>query len=510
MNKSRTAAPIAFEISGTETLRPTPDILDVLEKDYPLEASIADLVDNSIDARATKILVRLLKREGRLVSLCIADDGHGMNDKNIRQAMQFAARRDYGPKDLGMFGVGLKTASLSQADILTVVSRADRSSPVGRQWTKSGIKKHDWSLNVLTPKSAAHALGGRWGLLGSIARGTVVRWDDVSDFRRLHTGVDDYIDRAIVRIQHHLGLKLHRFLERGKLRIEIDVEDLSSREVGPPSIVSPTNPFPPKSGNGARGFPKLFDVHLPGGQRVHIRGHIWPKKSGDEGYKLGGGKVAEHQGFYFYRHERLIQDGGWCGIIGTNEPHLSLARVEVDIRDELNGYLKVRSNKAGVDVPASFADAVFESRAKDGTNFSEYTAKAQEVYRRRGEQKARPMLQPGSGVPSEVRAALERKNVNFLRGQGCSIAWETLKGSSFLRIDQQNRRLLLNKKFRPMLLRGAHGGKTDLPLLRTLLFFMFEGLLAGDRISAVERLRVDAVQSAIGAALKLERAWANK
>jgi len=59
-----------------------------------------------------------------------------------------------------------------------------------------------------------------------------------------------------------------------------------------------------------------------------------------------------------------------------------------------------------------------------------------------------------------------------------------------------------------MLLRGIHGGKTDLPLLRTLLYFVFESLLAGDRIGAVERLRLDAIQASMNAALKLEEQWA--
>ena len=61
-----------------------------------------------------------------------------------------------------------------------------------------------------------------------------------------------------------------------------------------------------------------------------------------------------------------------------------------------------------------------------------------------------------------------------------------------------------------MLLRGAHGGKTDLPLLRTLLYFTFEHILAGMRIGPVERLRVQALQAAMNAALKLEKQWANK
>jgi hypothetical protein len=499
--------PADLEISGSETLRPTPDILDALEKDYPLEASIADLVDNSIDAKAKKILIRFVKKDRRLISLYVVDDGEGMDSKTLKRAMQFAARRNYGPKDLGMFGVGLKTASLSQANTLTVVSRASGSAAVGRQWTKEGIKKNDWSVNILKPNSVASLLGHQWGLIGSIKFGTVVRWDSIDDFDRIRVDMDGYLERAILRIQHHLGLKLSRFLRRCRITIHIDVEDLDHKDVGPPTEVKEINPFPPGL-NGAKGFPKKLVANLPGAGSLILRCHIWRKKSSDPGYKIG--KVSEHQGFYFYRHDRLIQDGGWCDVIGTTEPHLSLARVEIDIPDRLQTYLKVRSNKAGVDVPATFGDAVFSARARDGMDFRGYIRRAEDIYRSRGKQKARPMLQPGPGVPAEVRNALERESMRFLPGEGCSVIWGKLSGTGLIDIDQDNRTIILNTKYRSMLLRGAHGGKTDLPLLRTLLYFTFESILAGMRIGPVERLRLQALQAAMNAALKLEKQWANK
>jgi hypothetical protein len=507
MEKTDFIAPTDLEISGRETLKPTPDILDALEKDYPLEASIADLVDNSIDAGAKGILIRFVKTRGRLSQLYVADNGRGMDAGALKQAMQFGARRQYGPKDLGMFGVGLKTASLSQADILTVVSRVSGGSVVGRQWTKDGIKKSDWTVNILEADSITSLLNRQWGFIGTIAAGTIVRWDHVTDFDRIRVDMKGYLERALLRIQRHLGLKLHRFLKRGQIKIHIDVEDLDEEEVGPPNPVTATNPFPTFDQNGAKGFPKTFVAKLPDLGSLRMRGHIWRKKSTDAGYKLG--KVAEHQGFYFYRHDRLIQDGGWCEVIGTIEPHLSLARVEIDIPDRLQQYLRVRSNKAGVDVPSSFGDAILKAVSKDGMTFRDFTDRAEEVYRRRGKQKARPMLQPGQGIPAEVRNALERLSIPFLAGEGCSVVWEKL-GGGFVEIDQENRRIILNKKYRSMLLRGAHGGATDLPLLRTLLYFTFESLLAGARIGPVERLRLEADQTSMNAALKLEEQWASK
>jgi hypothetical protein len=505
---SRGSAIAEVEISGHETVAPTPDILDAVERDYKLEASIADLVDNSIDAKARKVLIRFVRKGDRLVSLCVADDGRGIRDADATEAMTFAKRRSYGKSDLGMFGLGLKAASLSQADTLIVLSRAAGDKAVGRQWTKSGIKKRAWQLDFLKPESAAKLLELQWGFIGRIRSGTVVRWDQVNDFERLHSGVDAYLEQHKRRIKNHLGLKFYRFLSNKRIRIEIDEQDADSGQVGPPSEVEPMNPFPPSGASGARGYPKEIMVDLPDAGKLTMRLHIWRKKSRDEGYKLGGGRVAEHQGLYFFRHDRLIQDGGWCGLIATNEPHMSLARIEVDIPDGLAGYLKVRSNKVGVDVPASFEAAVRDARARDKSSFDDYPNKAEETYRRRGEQKARPMVGPGSGIPNEVRKALEKRAIRFVRGQKCSIVWERSTGEGFIHVDQNNRRIVLNKRYRSMLLRGAHGGKTDLPLLRTLLYFVFETLIAGDRVGSVERLRLQAIQASMNAALKLEARWA--
>src|SRR5262249_45698974 len=148
------------------------------------------------------------------------------------------------------------------------------------------------------------------------------------------------------------------------------------------------------------------------------------------------------------------------------------------------------SNKAGVDVPATFGAAIDASRARDGTHFRDFLARAEEIYRRRGEQRAKPMVTPGSGIPAEVRRALDKRSTRFLRGQKCSVRWGKTKGVGFVHVDQENREIQLNGRYRRMLLRGAHGGKTDLPLLRTLLYFVFESLLAGDRIGPVERSRL--------------------
>ena len=85
--------------------------------------AIADLVDNSIDAEAHQISVRVTQRGGQL-QISVADDGGGMSQEVLDQAMRLGSMvdRDFN-SDLGRFGMGLVTASLSMARKCHVITR---------------------------------------------------------------------------------------------------------------------------------------------------------------------------------------------------------------------------------------------------------------------------------------------------------------------------------------------------------------------------------------------------
>ena len=89
---------------------------------YELPQAVADLVDNSIEAQATKVCVDLVF-EGADSWIRIADNGSGMDTDTITESLRIGSIRDYGDDDLGKFGFGLKTASISQCRRLVVASR---------------------------------------------------------------------------------------------------------------------------------------------------------------------------------------------------------------------------------------------------------------------------------------------------------------------------------------------------------------------------------------------------
>ena len=91
---------------------------------YTFEIAVADILDNSISANATEINIYTVANPE--IIFCMLDNGVGMNEPELKEAMRLATRNpeeERNSKDLGRFGLGLKTASFSQSKKLTVISK---------------------------------------------------------------------------------------------------------------------------------------------------------------------------------------------------------------------------------------------------------------------------------------------------------------------------------------------------------------------------------------------------
>ena len=93
---------------------------------YTASAAVADLIDNSIAADARRVEIRFTSMPE--ASVVIVDDGTGLDESALVSAMRFGSsdpRAERTGTDPGRFGLGLKTASLSQCRRLTVASLRD-------------------------------------------------------------------------------------------------------------------------------------------------------------------------------------------------------------------------------------------------------------------------------------------------------------------------------------------------------------------------------------------------
>lgn len=305
---------------------------------YSFEASVADLIDNSLSAQSISIEIRFSPHDDPYVA--ILDDGTGMLPADLTAAMRHGSKNPNlarSEQDLGRFGLGLKTASLSQCRRLTVVSLREGFLS-GRCWDLDHIAlRQDWMLLQL---SDAELTGLPCiDLLQSCGHGTLVLWQN---FDRLGAG-EHSIERALGNrmdlLREHLSLVFHRVLmpTASNSAVAITINNNPVRTFDPfLTRNKATQALPPQ------------DFYLAG-ERVHVQPYILPHISrlSNEDLRLAGGEdgLRRNQGFYVYRNHRLISWGSWFRLV-RQEELTKLARVQVDLSNQLDHLWKLDITKS--------------------------------------------------------------------------------------------------------------------------------------------------------------------
>ncbi|MET8896357.1 ATP-binding protein [Streptomyces albogriseolus] len=460
---------------------------------YGFEVAVADLVDNSIDAGADKIVVHFLRDAERILTLLVIDNGKGMDDADLDAAMTVGRRRDYGDNALGMYGTGLKAASLSHAASLTAVSRTKRSRAAGRRLTAEGIED-SFRCDTVDPRYAQELVDRYDGIIEW--QGTIVRWDRVRVFETVTTGQSDhFLSKAIARLETHLGLYLHRFLQDG-LKLDIAVWDISSAEgeLGEEVdhiAVQALDPFGYKVPGKAR-YPRTFTAPVEGLGDIQLTAHIWPAKSKQAGFRQIG-SLTDRQGFYFYRNNRLVQAGGWNGLRNP-EGHLALARVEVDLPAHGNSVLSLDVKKESVTVTPAFTLGVEKAVDADGHTFHQYLNDAEATYRegaKRNEIVRKAVTPPGKGMDPKIKRVIKEELPEKPGEEPIAFSWVALPSDKFFDLDRENNVVLLNKAFRSDFNDGRRGGSNDAPVTKTLLYLLLEDCFGLGRWERGRQDRVD-------------------
>lgn len=311
---------------------------------YSLESALADVIDNSITAGASS--VRILFDTNRADPfLAIVDDGQGMTEAELVAAMRPGSqspsvRRD--AADLGRFGLGMKTASFSQARSLTVVSRTRAGTSAARWDLDLVVARDDWVIEMLDPDEVVSVPGV--SMLGD--HGTAVIWeklDRISDGTTGTSRTDHMLDR-LDSARRHLELVFHRFLQGDR-----DVPKIAIVMNG--RTLEPFDPFHTKSPATQRLPVECIRV---ANQDITVEAFILPhhgKVSASDWEKYGGeGGYVRNQGFYVYRAGRLIIHSTWFRLARQTEL-TKLARVRIDMPNGLDTLWKIDVRKASAQPP---------------------------------------------------------------------------------------------------------------------------------------------------------------
>lgn len=366
---------------------------------YDFVAALADIVDNSVTANAATVDIEIVF-DGVGSYVLIADDGDGMTEKQLNEALRFGTRREYETGDLGRYGLGLKTASISQCRRVTVVTRRALTycRLAARTLDLDHIAETDQWQVIEPPADSAAYRSLEW--LGS-GPGTVVLWenlDRVLPERRPEGGwARRRLDLLADRSREYLGMVFHRFLEGDTKRpvpLTITVNGQKVR---------PWNPFAPLEDHRLELPPHSFEVSISDIYgRVTLRRYVLPPRSLfssiTEFERMSGPlKWNRQQGLYIYRADRLIQHGGWCGIRAADE-HTKFARAALDFGTDLDVLFQINVAKMRVLLPP-------EVRTLVERPIHELAHRADAVYRKdTGEEDRRQRAVLTTGDPHRFRA----------------------------------------------------------------------------------------------------------
>ncbi|MFD0482352.1 ATP-binding protein [Kineococcus sp. GCM10028916] len=359
---------------------------------YDFFSAVADLVDNSIAAGATTIDV-VVEFDGPDSFVLIADDGTGMTQNGLVESLRFGSRRSYEVGELGRYGLGLKTASLSQCRSVTVCTR--RAATVKRISTRTLdldviIDFDDW-LIIDPGRTRAVTEAQRWL---NEAPGTVVVWsklDRVLPDRRPEGGwARRRFESLAVKTAAHLSMVFHRFLA-GTAQGERVVMTVNGEKL------QPWDPFAPQEQHTVELAPLSFEVEADDHVgTVRLRRFVLPPREKfsmqEEFDRLSGPlKWNRQQGLYVYRADRLVQWGGWAGVRSIDE-HTKLARVALDFNTDLDAAFHINVAKMRVNLPTGIRQMLERP-------LHEVCLRANDTYRRNSRREAPVVAPPAELAP---------------------------------------------------------------------------------------------------------------
>lgn len=339
---------------------------------YSLETAVADLIDNSISADATDIQI-FCDMSRTAPVLVIVDNGRGMTEAEVIAAMRHGAtdpRKKRGPKDLGRFGLGLKTASFSQCRRLTVVSTR-RGERAGAEWNLAQVEDDDdWFIAVLDQEEIAAQ--PFFDTLGDA--GTLVIWRDLDRLFEDETGQkrDEIVNEKLAVVERHLSLVFHRFLAgevKGRKRLAIRIN-------GHP--IAPFDPFCRKNA-ASQMLPEetVWVDDLAVTMQPYILPHHSRLTASEYDFYQDRSDFISNQGAYVYRNGRLMAWGDWFRLVPKGEA-TKLARVQIDFPNSLDEAWTIDIKKSRARPPHAVRERLRQI-------ISQITARSVTVHRGRGQ-----------------------------------------------------------------------------------------------------------------------------
>ena len=304
---------------------------------YNNVTAIADIIDNSIDAGATKIQI-LIEQDKDNFRITIADNGKGMTREILDQALKLGSDTAHeGISGLGKYGMGLSTAGLALANKTTVLTRSAEENIIYKSITDVNvIKKQNAFVKILCEANYAEKL--YFENLINNESGTIIILEECIGIKQ--NEITTFRNKVIKNISRIFRKFMNRteFWVNGK-KIEPDDPLRLNYDEFPGTLITEDDyevNWKEKDGTLRSGKVHIKIVSLPECQKVVA-------------IKLGIGMKS--QGFSILRNNREIVFGylpEWEGIVRHNS--LNRFRGEISFSSDMDFAMGVNFRKNGIDM----------------------------------------------------------------------------------------------------------------------------------------------------------------
>ena len=318
---------------------------------YTFNSAIADIIDNCIShGQAKNVWLDIEMDYVGEISLSITDDGTGMNETGLINAMKYGSENLSNPESLGKFGMGMKTASSAFCRRYSLISRDEE---------KNTFKKLTWDLDHVCEVND-------WDMLQELITeseseicnkylekrtGTIVYWEKIDRLMRQYDSpggkfAQNALKKKIDELEFHLSMVYQQFIDskcNDFSQINIEVNN---------KIIEPWDPFCEHEENSQMLAHDDNEMEDEDGNKIgdfSVSAYSIPDRynfSTDESLK--NARLSNSmQGIYVYRHGRLISHGSWLGIRAL-EPHFTLSRVKLCFDYKMDEIFQIDLKKSRI------------------------------------------------------------------------------------------------------------------------------------------------------------------
>ena len=416
------------------------------EMGYDSYASIMDLIDNSIDAGASQIAITVREDKDDIV-IAIYDDGSGMNEETLREAIRLGSDTERQSGNLGKFGMGLVTATIGlskKVEVITYLEDVD-----GQTSLQGPALYASFDLDEIAEKNEfmGHVGKASAGQISHLAysKGTTIFLSKTDRISNKDTKT--FADTLRLRI----GRVFRKFIDSA---VEISVNGIKSESVDPLMLAHKDTRLLHKTNieiDGEGEF-SIKAVEVPDwGQAANAKAGINSQNSGF--YVVRNNReimAAQNFGFYKkhgdYSHFRaeLCFDGTMDSVFHTNISKMSIhleQKIKDRLREEVQGLIascgvsgkrRMNATKGGLD--HSIAESNIKKRAT-------LIPKPLTLVEKRKRKKAKGSHETGAGERERIPHATHLKTRNGLEAKFEEANYG--KQGPFYEVDQKGKQVII-------------------------------------------------------------------